>query len=114
MEKEEHKRSIYVGETGRCLAERSQEHFRGLENGERENFIVKHWMLCHPEREMQPDIEFSVIKNHRDCLSRLLHEAVLIEEIGTMNSKSEWRKNARPRLVIEKEEWEKEKMIQGT
>ena len=91
------------------MAERSQEHYRGLGNGEKENFIVKHWVLCHSDSDQPPEIEFEVVKNHRDCLSRLLHEAVLIDEIGTMNSKSEWRRNARPRIIIKKEEWEKRK-----
>ena len=108
-QKNKRKNGVYVGETGRCLAEWSQEQCKGLENGERENFIIKHRVLCQPERDIPPKIEFSFIKNHRDRLSRLLHEAVLIDEIGTMNSKSEWRKNTRPRIVIENEDWEKRK-----
>ena len=81
----------YVGETGRCLAERSREHIRGMENGDVENFIIKHWATCHTDEVTPPEMKFEVVKNHRDCLSRLLHEAVLIEKEGTMNSKSEWR-----------------------
>lgn len=73
----------------------------------------------HPARDKPPEIQFRVVKNHRDCLSRLLHEAVLIDEGGTMNGKSEWRLNRRPKLTIEvvgkekkkreKEEFDKEK-----
>ena len=103
------KEYVYVGETGRCLAERSREHIRGLRNGDKENFIVKHWALHHRKRKEPPTIKFEIVKNHRDCLSRVVHEAVLIDKEGNMNSKSEWRKNAKPRLVIEKEGWEKKK-----
>ena len=61
-----------------CLAERSKEHIRGLRNGDRENFIVKHWALVHPDEEQPPVIKFEVVRNYRYCLSRLVHEAVLI------------------------------------
>ena len=49
-------------------------------NREKDSFILKHWAKAHPESETPPIIEFRVIKNHRDCMSRLLREAVLIED----------------------------------
>ena len=100
---------MYIGETGRCLAERSNEHINGMMNGDKETFIIKHWALKHPDLKIPPRVEFKVVKNHRDCMTRLIHEAVLIDKEGSMNSKSEWRKNSRPRLMIEKSEWEKKK-----
>ena len=109
VKEEKKKEGIYIGETGRCLFERSHEHIQGLERGDRENFIIKHWALTHAECENPPKIKFSVVKNHRDCLSRLIHEAVLIEYEGSMNSKAEWRRNTKARLVVEKETWEKKK-----
>ena len=107
--REERGKSMYIGETGRCLAERSNEHINGMMNGDKENFIIKHWALKHPDLKIPPRVEFKVVKNHRDCMTRLIHEAVLIDKEGSMNSKSEWRKNSRPRLMIEKSEWEKKK-----
>ena len=91
------------------MAERSREHIQGLKNGDKENFIVKHWALYHPEKEEPPCIKFEVVKNHRDCRTRLVHEAVLIDKEGSMNSKSEWRRNNKPRLIVEKDGWEKKK-----
>ena len=97
----EEKKGLYIGETGRSLAERSSEHLKKLENCERDNFILRHWALEHPLEESPPAIQFRIVKNHRDCLSRLLHEAVLIDQEGTMNGKSEWRLNRRPKLTVE-------------
>ena len=118
-ERLETNKGIYVGETGRSLAERSSEHIKKLKNCDRDNFILRHWALEHPARDKPPEIQFRVVKNHKDCLSRLLHEAVLIDEGGTMNGKSEWRLNRRPKLTIEvvgkekkkreKEEFDKER-----
>ena len=34
-------------------------------------------------------------------MSRLLYEAVLIEDRGGLNSKNEWRCNKRPKLMVE-------------
>ena len=67
---EKQEEGIYIGET-----ERSREHVRGMEQGEKENFIVKHWALHHPEQERPPKVRFSLLRNHRDCMSRLIHEA---------------------------------------
>ena len=54
-------------------------------------------------------MEFKVVQNHRDCISRLIHESVLIEAEGSMNSKTEWRSNSRPKLMIELSECQKNK-----
>ena len=80
---------------------------RALRGADR--FIVKHWELKHPEKLTPLEVEFSVIHNHKDSMLRLLHEAFLIEEDGTMTSKCEWRSSARLRLVVEKKEWEGKK-----
>ena len=85
------KKGVYIGETGRSLAERSREHVKRMENSEKDNFILRHWALEHPAMLDPPKIKFRTVKCHRDCLSRLLHEAVLIETDGNMNGKTEWR-----------------------
>ena len=54
-------------------------------------------------------MRFNVLSCHRDALSRLLQEAVLIDSCANMNSKGEWRLNKRKRLTIELTEWEKNK-----
>ena len=73
---------------------------------------MKHWTLIHPDMKEAPDIRFRVVRNHRDGLSRLLNEAVLIEKCGTINSKSEWSLNEKTRLVIEKSGWEMKKTLE--
>ena len=40
-----------------------------------------------------------------NALTRLVQEAVFIETDANMNSKSEWRLNAKPRLTIGRTEW---------
>ena len=100
---------IYIGETGRCLAERSKEHLALLMAGSSESFILKHWAEQHIDTPAPPEIRFKVVKNHRDCITRLLHEAILIESEGSMNSKTEWRLNVRPKLVVELSDFEKDK-----
>ena len=99
--KSDKKTGLYVGETSRCLFERSNEHIDGMLNGDDKNFIIKHWALKHSKLETPPEKKFSVIKTHQDALSRVIQEAILIECDADINSKSEWRQNAKPRLVIE-------------
>ena len=98
---------VYIGETSRCLFERSSEHLEGLERGDESNFIVKHWAEDHTSSLYPPKMKFEVIQTHQDALSRLLQEAVLIEEEGSMNSKQEWRQNTKQKLIIEPTERDK-------
>ena len=113
-EREKDRIGVYIDETGRSLAERSSEHLKKLDDSDRDNFILRHWALEHQQKDEAPRIEFRVIKNHRDCLSRLLHEAVMIEEEGTMNAKSEWRQNRRAKLTVELVGKDKKKKKCGT
>ena len=90
----------YIGESSRTLAERSKEHIEGATNIDSDNFIVKHWVSCHSELESIPRIRFKMLKSFQDVLSRLATEAVLIDNLATMNSKSEFRCNKLARIVI--------------
>ena len=81
---------IYVGESSRTLSERAKEHRESLRRMDSSSFMFKHWLLKHSERESAPDFKFQVVKLHRDPLSRLVREAVIIQEKAAMNSKSEW------------------------
>ena len=48
----------------------------------------------------QPDFKFKVIRVHKSCLDRQLHEAVKIAEVGTLNAKCEFRQNQVKRLKV--------------
>ena len=80
----------YVGETSRTLSERVGEHGKSLNRMESKSFIFKHWALSHPESLEPPKFKFSVIRAHKDPLTRLVHESIRISEVDNLNSKSEW------------------------
>ena len=67
----------YIGETARSGAERSKEHVEDAKKGKEESHIHKHTTLEHPGE----DVTFSmkVIRKHKSCFARQVHEAVLIE-----------------------------------
>ena len=90
----------YIGESSRTLCERSKEHVDGAQNLDSDNFIVKHWVSCHSNLTNSPRMRFKVLKSFQDVLSRLATEAVFIEKMATMNSKSEFRCNKLSRIVI--------------
>ena len=92
---------IYVGQTYRNLSERSKEHRQSLKNMDLGSFMFKHWCLKHPERLKAPDFEFKVVARHRDPLSRMVEEGVMISECATLNSKSEWKGYRVARLSVE-------------
>ena len=81
----------------------------GMLNGDEQNFIIKHLATKHSKLETPPEMNFSVLKTHQDALSRVIQEAVLIDCDADMNSKSKWRLNSKPKLVIEKMNKQKEK-----
>ena len=92
---------LYIRETSRCLFERSNEHLDGVIKCDESNFIVKHWAITHKDLSAPPRFKFSVLQTHRDPMTRLVHESVLIETDSTLNSKDEWGRSKRPRLRIE-------------
>ena len=89
----------YIGESGRTLAERSLEHDKAAASFDKDNFIIKHWVLHHRDLKERPRIQFKVRRSFRDPLSRLVAESVLIDKESNLNSKSEWRNNKMCRLV---------------
>ena len=95
----------YIGESGRTLAERSLEHVRGAKSFDKDNFIIKHWVLHHSDSTERPRIRFKVRKAFKDPMSRLIAESVLIDKESNLNSKSEWRSTKMSRLVIETPKW---------
>ena len=73
---------------------------------------MKHWALCHPELAEAPEFRFSVVKKFGDPLSRMVHEAILIMRIASMNSKSEFKGYKIATLTVNQSEWEKRKEIE--
>ena len=52
----------YIGESSRCLSERSKEHIEGLLHGDDKNFVIKHRADKHIDMNEPPVIKFIVIK----------------------------------------------------
>ena len=78
----------YVGETYRTLSERVGEHYTSLEKWENGSFMLKHWAIKHPKNLSPPPFKFRVLKKHNSPLSRLVHEAIEINENSSCNSKA--------------------------
>ena len=60
--------SIYVGETGRSIFERSKEHWDGARKGDTSNHMVKHQSLEHGGRK--PQFIMKLVKQFRTPLNR--------------------------------------------
>ena len=91
---------VYVGETGRSLFERSEEHLEDARNLKKSSHIFKHWALSHPDELHQPLFTFRVVRQHKTPLDRQVHEAIRIGSHGNLNSKSEYRQNQIKRLSV--------------
>ena len=60
-----------------------------LKNIDPKSFMVKHWATAHASLDAQPEFKFEVVRRHKDSLSRMLHEALLIKKEANLNSNSE-------------------------
>ena len=103
-------KGIYVGQTSRTLYERANEHQKSIKRYENSSFMFKHWASAHPELITAPEFDFKVVRKHKDPLSRLVHEAVKINDLGVLNSKSEWNCYRIARLTVETTESEAKKV----
>jgi len=74
--------------------------------------MFKHWVLNHRTSREAPKFVFEVVKHHRDALSRLVREAVLIQERAALNSRSEWGGYTVGRLTVLKSEKETKKQVE--
>ena len=83
----------YVGETSRPFRARVAEHYRKARLLKPQSFMVQHWAKHHYTSDTQPEFKFKVV---RTC-----SEAVWINEMGNLNSKSEFGLNHLCRLVSE-------------
>ena len=98
----------YVGQTAQTLYERSRKHLQGLKNHDTGGFAFKHWALVHPDSPVPPGLSFSVVKKHKDPLSRQLREAVVIGKKGGLNKKNEFGLNELIRLNAPTYSWDQE------
>ena len=96
---------IYLGETSRSLHERALEHERDARAFSTKSHIVKHWMNAHPTLPNPPEMEFNIAARYRDCLSRQIGEAMMINfsKDILLNSKSEYNTNSLSRITIQEE-----------
>ena len=98
--------SLYVGETGRSLHERSREHWDSYRNGSKDSHILKHHLLHH-NGEGEPEMIFKVVGKYRSALSRQVGEAVKIRRRGgegsLLNSKGEFNRCKITRLTLEEQ-----------
>ena len=99
---------VYIGETSRTLIERSREHVKCAEDLNTDSFITKHWSTRHSALNEYPRMQFSVVKQCKDAMSRQITEAIIIETKGNLNSKSEWGKNPLTRLQTDRNHWDDE------
>ena len=93
---------IYIGETSRPVRERIIEHMKNAGNLDPESFIVEHWADKHGTDVVCPVFRFKIVRAYGDALRRQIHEAVLIQERGTLNRKSEFNMNELCGLVSSK------------
>ena len=95
--------SLYVGETGRSLHERSREHWDSYRNGSKDSHILKHHILHHGGIG-EPEMIFKVVGSYRSALSRQVGEAVKIKRRGgegsLLNSKGEFNRCKITRLTL--------------
>ena len=98
---------IYIGESSRSIHERAIEHVRDAKTFSTKSHIVKHWMTSHPSLPSPPEMEFSVTGRFRDCLSRQISEALMINNSPDilLNSKGEYGHNSVSRLVVQEDAW---------
>ena len=71
------------------------------------SFMFKHWAVHHSDMLTAPKFVFSVISHHKDPLSRMVKEAILIVEKASLNSKSEYKGYKIARITVDKSDKEK-------
>ena len=95
--------AIYTGQTSRTGFERGEEHLDGLLKKNENNPLYKHVADKHQNAEVK--FKMTVVKRHFSAFSRLIHEALRIEnmsklDVVVMNSRGEFQRNNLPRLRV--------------
>ena len=101
----------YIGESSRPLRMRAHEHWSNLRESKNESFMLIHWMQCHGLQMQAPRYKFKKLGTFGDSLSRQVTEAVLIEQYGNLNKKSEFGINHLSRLDVSKSEEERDYLL---
>ena len=102
----------YIGQTYRTAYERSQEHMASYRRQESSSFMFKHWATTHADNLSPPKFRFKVLKCHKDPLSRMIDEAILIRDFASMNSKAEFKSYRISRIKVDKPQWEERREIE--
>ena len=90
----------FVGESARSLHERAGEHWRDAETGKEESHMVEHQAAAHGG-ERNPEFNFSVVKQCKSSLERLVREAVRIDMRGNvLNRKGMYNRCKLTKLVL--------------
>ena len=99
--------ATYYGESGFSGFYRSNVHKQEILNKDLENAFAKHLQIYHPEHEGDPSVfNITVIKTFSKPMPRQCTEAVFIhnnEADIKMNSKTQFRQPAIPRVVTTRE-----------
>ena len=98
----EEEKSVYIGETSQNLYTRSS-HMSRYRGGMMTSFMFKHQDNVHPGEQAM--YKAKVAASTRECLTRLVREAVLIRrsQVPVLNSKTEWHQPALYRIQHEVE-----------
>ena len=103
-EKQGDKYSVYTGETARCQFLRGSEHLSGLLNKQPGNALYKHVTDVHQGEFV--DFRMKVVRRHKTCLLRQVHEAVRLHRISRnpgvkiLNSRGEYNRCKLVRLQV--------------
>ena len=99
--------ATYFGESGFSGFYRSQVHAKEIRERDLENAFAKHLQIYHPEKEGDPSVfKITVIQTFKKPLPRQTTEAVFIFNNDSdikMNSKTEFRQPAIPRITTTRE-----------
>ena len=106
-------RQVYISDASRPVRSRIKEHINKVEKISPDSFIVQHWCTAHGTALRPPDFKFKVESSHSDALSRQICEAVMIEETGILNSKSEFGMNHLCRMVTDSGPWKTDKALEA-
>ena len=93
--------SIYVGESSRSLAERSEDHWKSFSGGNPDNHILKHHQIHHGGVG-SPNFIMRMVRQYPTALRRQVGEAVRIKRRGeaVLNSKAEYNRCSITRLTL--------------
>ena len=86
----------YVGQTGRSLHKRAQEHREGVRRGDSKCPLMKHQLEKHNGDTQNPVFTMRKLTTHKSNLNRMITEGLLIESArefdpeAMLNSKAEF------------------------